>query len=51
MAVKWVIKYWPPKDKHVVVLLTAGDKSTQENDIKIARLRLSEVLERGEELL
>ena len=36
---------------HIIVLLAAGDKSTQENDIEIARLRLAEVLKYGEELL
>lgn len=114
MATEWVIKYWPPKDKHdidrwfkkltkeqqkaivkvlsmlklggnevklphsrslgkklfelregrfgyriyymfykdrIIVLLASGDKSTQQNDINIARLRLAEVIEHGETLL
>lgn len=43
--------YYMFYENHIIVLLTAGDKSTQEHDIKIARSRLSEVLKYGEELL
>lgn len=37
--------YYMFHDGHIIVLLAAGDKSTQKNDIRISRLRLAEVLE------
>jgi putative addiction module killer protein len=36
---------------HIIVLLASGDKSTQQHDIKVARSRLAEIIENGEDLL
>lgn len=36
---------------HIIVLLAAGGKSTQQHDIKLSRLRLSEILKHGDDLL
>ena len=35
--------YYCFEGEYIIVLLTAGDKKSQENDIKIARKRLSEL--------
>lgn len=43
--------YYMFYDGHIIVLLAAGDKSSQQNDIKISRLRLVEVVKHGKELL
>ncbi len=43
--------YYMFYEARMIILLAAGDKSTQVNDIKIARLRLADVLKYGEKLL
>jgi putative addiction module killer protein len=35
--------YYCFEGEYIIILLTAGDKKSQENDIKIARKRLSEL--------
>jgi putative addiction module killer protein len=43
--------YYMFYEGRIIVLLAAGDKSTQQHDIEVSRLRLAEVLKHGEELL
>ncbi|HEV2600826.1 MAG TPA: type II toxin-antitoxin system RelE/ParE family toxin [Candidatus Babeliales bacterium] len=43
--------YYMFYEEYIIVLLTAGDKTTQQNDIKTARTRLIEVTKYGRELL
>ena len=43
--------YYMFYEEYIIVLLAAGDKTTQQNDIKIARLRLVVVMECGKGLL
>lgn len=53
---KWCIEYWDDRtgnnslekfcDNTLIFLLAAGDKKSQGRDIRIARLRLKQVIER-----
>lgn len=43
--------YYMFYERHIIILLSAGDKSTQQHDIKISRQRLTQVLKHGEDLL
>lgn len=43
--------YYMFHEGRIIVLLAAGDKATQQSDIKTSRSRLSEVLKHGDDLL
>lgn len=43
--------YYTYYKNHLIILLTAGDKSTQERDLKIAYARLDEIIKYGVDLL
>ena len=43
--------YYTYYENHLIILLAAGDKTTQERDIKMAYNRLGEIIKHGVDLL